>query len=91
MQLFDTWVEYMAQNIIGTVIFDIDDTLLDYKSQKIIPVINAFKKCCKYGFPVGIVTARKEEHRKVTIEELKYHGIAHIDDVHAPITCRCRL
>jgi hypothetical protein len=42
----------------GSVVFDIDHTLIDKNENIIQPVFEIYKKCSSFGFAVNIVTAR---------------------------------
>lgn len=57
------------------VMFDIDDTLLDYSGKKIKYIIDLLNKCNQIGLIVIIITARLDQHRQYTIDELKSNGI----------------
>tara|TARA_B100000945_G_C20396811_1_gene605287 strand:- start:375 stop:950 length:576 start_codon:yes stop_codon:yes gene_type:complete len=61
----------------GSIVFDIDDTLVDSK-EKIIPsMVKLYKTCQKFGFITNIVTARPESkhNRAFTENMLKKRGI----------------
>jgi hypothetical protein len=57
------------------VMFDIDDTLISYSGKEIKEIINLLKKCISMGLIVLIVTARPEESREYTIQQLDHFGI----------------
>lgn len=57
------------------VMFDIDDTLIDYSGKEIKEIINLLKKCISMGIIVIIITARPEESREYTIEQLNHFDI----------------
>lgn len=66
------------------VIFDIDNTLLDATSfykypilQGIDPCIAFYKYIKQLGFPIVLLTGRKEEKRDITVKNLKK---VHIED-----------
>lgn len=64
----------------GTVIFDIDDTLVTLvdNKEKIIPAMGRlYKLCHNLGFPTNIITARPESkaNRQETERMLKKNGI----------------
>ena len=71
------------------VMFDIDDTLLDYSGKKIKYIIELLNKCINLGLLVIIITARLEDYRQYTIDQLKSNGIeysalflrSHTDDL----------
>ena len=76
MDYFDYWITFMSEEkLTGTVVFDIDDTLIDYNGNTIKRVVESLKHCLRNKFDVCIVTARHEKHREETIAELEAHGI----------------
>lgn len=75
---FSYWLKFKALCAeYGTVVFDIDDTLID-KEENIIPdIFSVYKSCIKLGFVVNIVTARPESkmNRTLTMQMLHKNGI----------------
>lgn len=72
------WLKFKALcNSQGSVIFDIDDTLVDEKEKGIKSMIQLYKLCLKLEFVVNIITARPEskENRRETQKMLHGHGI----------------
>lgn len=65
----------------GSVIFDIDDTLIDKNEKKIMSVINIYKLCTELGFVVNIITARPEsqKNRQETKKMLTEKGIVNFE------------
>ena len=61
----------------GTVVFDIDDTLVDKEENTITDMFSVYKSCIKLGFVVNIVTARPESkmNRTLTMQMLHKNGI----------------
>ena len=57
------------------VMFDIDDTLIDYSGNSITPIIELLKKCKKMGFLVMIITARDSAGLDYTVQQLKTKNI----------------
>jgi len=57
------------------VMFDIDDTLIDYGGNPIKEIIKLLNKCISMGLLVVIITARSEIFREDTIMELNKHHI----------------
>lgn len=72
------WIKFKSlcqQN--GSVIFDIDDTLVDDKEKKIPSMIRLYKMCLSLGYVVNIVTARPESknNRSETLKMLHANDI----------------
>lgn len=70
------------------VIFDIDDTLLNFASFKkfpmlegIEPSITFYKYVQELGFRIVLLTARKEEKRDITIQNLNRVNIKNYDQL----------
>lgn len=63
---------------IPTAVYDIDDTLIDSYGYPIIPVLNTYHYAVKKNVIPFIVTARSEEHRTQTLEQLAAVGIKKI-------------
>lgn len=62
------------------VMFDIDDTLIDAKTGRVIPHVKKLLDTCKrLGYIVTIITARPgdKESQDFTVRELKKHGITY--------------
>ena len=61
----------------NTIIYDIDDTLIDIEGVPIIPIINSYKYAIKKGIKPIIITARvgTKENIENTLKELKEYGI----------------
>lgn len=61
----------------GSIVFDIDDTLVDKDEKIISDMFTVYKSCLNLGFVVNIVTARPESkmNRALTIEMLHKNGI----------------
>lgn len=58
------------------IVFDIDDTLIDSESGKIIlPMLLLYRNIEKAGIPIFIITARSHQYIIETKEELRKHGI----------------
>ena len=57
------------------VMFDIDDTLIDYKGKSIKPIIKLLNKCLRENLIVLIITARINAYTDETIKQLKEHNI----------------
>ena len=58
----------------GSVVFDIDDTLID-REQRRIPAIAPYDECRRLGLPIYLVTARPEvRNRSVTEQTLRRQG-----------------
>jgi len=59
-----------------SVMFDIDDTLIDSQSGKIIkPIVKLLKKCASEGYGIVLITARDSRYSKETEDELYNKGI----------------
>lgn len=59
-----------------SVMFDIDDTLIDsHSGQKIKPIVKLLKKCASEGYGIVLITARDSKFTKETEEELYNNGI----------------
>lgn len=76
------WLKYWLRfkrlcGEMGTVVFDIDDTLVDEEERLIMPMFDVYKLAIRLGFEVNIVTARPEsrENRKATRDMLHENGI----------------
>ena len=52
------------------VMFDIDDTLIDYNGKPIKPIIKLLNTCIKAGLIVVIITARDYKYYDITIDQL---------------------
>jgi predicted secreted acid phosphatase len=70
------------------IIFDIDDTLLDFYSFKkfpmldgIDPTITFYKYVQELGFHVVLLTGRKEDKRELTIENLNRVKVKGYDEL----------
>lgn len=57
------------------VMFDIDDTLIDYNGNPIKPIIRLLNKCESLGYIILIITARMENTRQFTMNQLNSFGI----------------
>ena len=57
------------------VMFDIDDTLINYDGNVIKPILNLLKECNKRKLKVLIITARSSVYTDETINELEENGI----------------
>ena len=57
------------------VMFDIDDTLLDYNLKPIKPIIKLMKECNKRNLKVIIITARDNLYTNETIADLIHNNI----------------
>jgi predicted HAD superfamily phosphohydrolase YqeG len=57
------------------VMFDIDDTLINYKGKPIKPIIKLLNKCIKEELIVVIITARLNIYTTETIKQLQDEGI----------------
>lgn len=78
MSWFSFWMQFQKRcDNKGIVVFDIDDTLVDNKEQRIEPVAAAYRACLEMGFHCAIVTARPEssENRKETVAMLRENEI----------------
>jgi len=59
-----------------SVMFDIDDTLIDSQSGKLIkPIVKLLNKCSSEGYGIVIITARDSKFSKETESELYTKGI----------------
>jgi len=57
------------------VMFDIDDTLINYNGDPIKPMLKLLKECNKQKIKVVIITARSSIYTEETINELEENGI----------------
>ena len=76
------WLKFKhASKERGSVIFDIDDTLINEKQEPIIEMRNVYKLCQNLGFIINIITARPEsfENRKATEAMLLKNGFTHFE------------
>ena len=75
----DLWLSLqLKRGIKGCIIFDIDDTVIEEKDEKLIdPIANIFKKYRDLGVPVIFVTARPNVrgNKKETENMLKKRGL----------------
>lgn len=72
------WLKFKAMcNQTGSVIFDIDDTLVDGKEKPIASMLKLYKLCIALDFTVNIITARPESrnNRKETAQMIHENGI----------------
>ncbi len=79
------WLKFQKLcNVQGTVVFDIDDTLVDHEESRIPPIVGIYKLCKKLGFVCSIVTARPEGplNRKETVRMLIGNGIYDWDSLY---------
>lgn len=79
MDWLTSWLRFQcACGVTGVVVFDIDDTLVDGKEEKIKPVIDGYHQCIQMGLICAIVTARPEspENRRETVAMLNDHGVS---------------
>ena len=83
MSWFSSWMKY--QHLIGrrgTVVFDIDDTLLRPNKHgtetRIVPVCRALHHCRRLGFSINLITARPfdNDNYRETVKTLRRIGIA---------------
>lgn len=74
----EVWLAFQASiGVTGVIVFDIDDTLVDSKERRILPVCRLYIRAQKLGFKCAIVTARPEGalNRKETIDMLRANKI----------------
>jgi predicted HAD superfamily phosphohydrolase YqeG len=57
------------------VMFDIDDTLINYSGKPITPIIKLLKECNDLGLLIVIITARDSIYHDETVKELKKFDI----------------
>ena len=57
------------------VMFDIDDTLINYNGDAIKPMLKLLKECNNKKIKVVIITARSSIYTDETINELEENGI----------------
>ena len=77
-------IEYPA------VMFDIDDTLINYDNEPIKSVIKLLNKCIELKLIIVIITAREDKYYNHTIDDLRENGIRYnflflrkpSDDIH---------
>lgn len=72
------WLGFQASiGRMGAVVFDIDDTLVDDREQKLLSVCKLYARCQRMGFVCAIVTARPDgaQNRAETERMLRAHGI----------------
>ena len=62
-------------NIIKAVMFDIDDTLINYSHEPIIDIINLLNYSKELGYLIIIITARSDKYYYETLSELSKHNI----------------
>lgn len=73
------WLKFKSLcNESGSVVFDIDDTLVDGSEKKIVSICRVYKIAQKLGFVCNIITARPEskENRSYTKKMLASHGLS---------------
>jgi hypothetical protein len=86
IKLLTDWLEYWLKfkslcRENGSVIFDIDDTLVNKKEEQIPRMIDIYKLCVKLDFVVNIITARPEtkNNREATMRMLHSNGITQFE------------
>ena len=79
------WLRFQASiGNFGSVVFDIDDTLVDNRERKIAPIVNVFQLANKLGFICNLITARPEVpgNRKATKKMLAENGIIQYESLY---------
>lgn len=77
---------------IDAVMFDIDDTLLNTKTDEpIIPIIRLARYVVRLGYKVILITARPSESRDYTIRQMLRLGVTYYELFFTPAENKTRL